>query len=93
LTVAEYLLPRIEGRYCGNMDNSRWSVRMANSRTVFEQVINLRWTGRGGSAARRVRVRAGDLILREPGSGARMALEDGLDHAGVDVQQLNVWLV
>lgn len=33
------------------------------------------------------------LILREPGSGTRMAIEEGLGHAGVGVQNLNIRLV
>ncbi len=33
------------------------------------------------------------LILREPGSGTRQALEESLNHIGVDLQSLNVRLV
>ncbi|MHB1611905.1 MAG: LysR substrate-binding domain-containing protein, partial [Sulfobacillus sp.] len=33
------------------------------------------------------------LILREPGSGTRQALEESLNHVGVDLQSLNVRLV
>ncbi len=125
LTIAEYLLPRILTEYCKNMIHTRWSVTMANSRTVFEQVLNHtldiglieapmvdaqmvvrpfyddhpevvvpqahRWLA-GGEVPLEEFLRE-PMILREPGSGTRMAFEKGLDHVGVDLDQLNVRLV
>lgn len=125
LTIAEYLLPGILAEYCRDMLNARWSVTMANSRTVFEQVLNHTldiglieapmadpqvvvrpffddhpvvmvarthpWAQRGEVSLREFMEEP--LILREPGSGTRMAFEGALGHAGIDLKQLNIRLV
>ncbi|AUW95149.1 MAG: LysR family transcriptional regulator [Sulfobacillus thermosulfidooxidans] len=125
LTIAEYLLPGILAEYCRDMLNARWSVTMANSRTVFEQVLNhtldiglieapmvdaqvvvrpffddqpVVMVARTHPWAERQEVTLEEfmeepLILREPGSGTRMALENALGYEGIDLKQLNIRLV
>lgn len=125
LTIAEYLLPGILAEYAKNLMNAQWTVSMANSRMIFEQVLSHtidiglieaplsdphvvvrpffddhptlvvprghRWFGQDEVSLDEFLQEP--FILREPGSGTRMALEEGLDHLGIDVKQLNVRLV
>lgn len=125
MTIAEHVLPSILPAFCQPTQNTRISVVMANSQTIFDQVrhgeldiglveatlsdpqLVIRpfyedrplivtssthpWTGREVVTLEEFLKEA--IILREPGSGTRMALESGLRQLGIGVFSLNVRLV
>jgi DNA-binding transcriptional LysR family regulator len=125
LTIAEYVLPKVLGNLYHPEPQDRLSVMMANSRTVFDQVLNdvvdvglieteLRspqlvvrrfaddfpvvvvsshhaWKERATVTLEEFLVEP--IIIREPGSGTRVALEQALDYLGLGIEDLSVRLV
>ncbi len=125
LTVAEYVLPEILKKYCQQAHNVGITVLMANSRSVFDQVLHQecdvgiietafhhpqvtvqpffadrpqvvvgnshRWFNRREISLEEFLTEP--LIIREPGSGTRLALEEALKAIHIDLQQVSIRLV
>lgn len=125
MTIAEYVLPEVLPRFCSPEALPRLSVIMANSQTIFDNVLHQeldfglveaaltdprlvvrpfledrpvvitssrhRWHERDEVSLEEFLQEP--IILREAGSGTRMAIEEALGQIGLGLQSLHVELV